>query len=181
MRISKYTILKYVCVISLELILVACIYNSEYRAYMNKKESSIAIKKQLSLAEKDKVIEKKQGESLKQAFENRIQKDEFVKKTTGKYECKFISGCKFPRNVYFTKYNVYNKKTNKKVGEGFIAPVNEKIGGECLERYVSDYSQYVSYIVYIKVFNPDNIEENYEVKEPGYFTEVCFKKVEEKK
>ena len=74
MRISKYTILKYVCVISLELILVAFVYNSEYRAYMNKKESSIAIKKQLSLAEKDKVIEKSKENLL-----NRLLKIEFKK------------------------------------------------------------------------------------------------------
>ena len=73
----------------------------------------------------------------------------------------------------FTKYNVYNKKTNRKVGEGYIALVDEKMDIDSL-----NYSNYISYITYIKVFNKDNPSENYEVKEPGFLTSFDFEKIE---
>ncbi len=186
MRISKYTILKYVCVISVELVIAACVIDSYYEVYNKGEKKLIAIDKQLSLAEKDNVISKKKdNESLTEAFENRIQKGEVAKKVSGRYQCDFVPACKFEKNIYFTKYNIYNKKSNKKVGEGYIASVDEVIKNKNLyqcyvaENVISIDTYDVSYITYIKVHNPDDNTENYEVKEPGFFVNFDFKKIKE--
>ncbi|WP_029067174.1 hypothetical protein [Lachnobacterium bovis] len=186
MKISKYSILKYVCVISVELVIAACVIDSYYKVYNKGEKKLIALDKQLSLAEKDNVISKKEdNESLTEAFENRIQKDEVAKKVPGRYQCEFVSACKFEKNIYFTRYDIYNKKSNKKVGEGFIAAakgvINDKDISQCYiyENAISKMTYEVSYITYIKVYNPDNKDENYEIKEPGIFVNFDFKKVKE--
>ncbi|WP_029067520.1 hypothetical protein [Lachnobacterium bovis] len=174
MRISKYTILKYVCVLSLELVCVAWLIQSNYKGYREGKDKHLyAVEKLSSQWEKDTVVaEKDEKESLNQAFENRIQKGEVAKKLPGKYQCKFVNACKFEKNIFFTKYDIYNKKMNKKVGEGYIASVKE---------IDAIYKIYTPYITYIKVYNPSDKNENYEVKEPGYFSNFDFTKVEEDK
>lgn len=174
MRISKYTILKYVCVISLELTIAACVSTQYFKKYDDKyKLPLFSLDKQIKKAEKDDIVE--ENESLKKAFENRIKKGEYAKKVPGKYKFNNVSEITFKpdKKIVFTKYNVYNKKTNRKVGEGYIALVDEKMDIDLL-----NYSNYISYITYIKVFNKDNPSENYEVKEPGFLTSFDFEKIE---
>ncbi|SES04518.1 hypothetical protein [Lachnobacterium bovis] len=175
MKISKYTILKYVCVISLEIVLAACIVKPHYDKYACKDDlPPLAIKAQLKKAEKDNISGNEEEKPLKKALENRIKKGEIVKKTPSKYKCNILPVFDLKKDVYFTKYNIYNKKTNKKVGEGYIASTCEEIGD--LEKSMEgDFN----YITYIKVFNPDDPSENYEVKEPGYFTNFQFEKIKE--
>ena len=70
------------------------------------------------------------------------------------------------KNIYFTKYNIYKKKSNKKVGEGYIASVDEVIKNKNLyqcyvsENVISIDAYDVSYITYIKVHNPDDNTEH---------------------
>ena len=173
----KYKVLKYVCVISLELVIAACVYNYAYENYKKSDETRFAIEKQLNKSEEDNVVfYGGDGESLKKAFENRIQKGEIIKKVPGKYRCKFTSVYKFKNEPVFSKYYIYNKKTNKKVGEGYIALAFEMIG----DSYRSIESN-PNYISYIKVDNPDNPDENYIVKEPGSVMDFEFEKIEEEK
>ena len=49
------------------------------------------------------------------------------------------------------------------------------------KRIIKDFLDINIDAIIVEILPEDNIEENYEVKEPGYFTEFCFKKVEEKK
>lgn len=171
---KKYTILKYVCVISLELILTACVYDHVREVYINSDKERYAIEKQLNKSEEDNVVV--DDEPLKKAFQNRIQKDEVAKKAPGKYRCKFTSEYQYKKNPVFSKYYIYNKKTNKKVGEGYIAPTCEVIG-DFEKSMEGDFN----YITYIKVYNPDDSNESYIVKEPGSVIDFEFEKMEESK
>ncbi|WP_022749832.1 hypothetical protein [Lachnobacterium bovis] len=178
MKISKYTILKYVCVISLEIVLAACIVKPHYDKYACKDDlPPLAIKAQLKKAEKDNISGNEEEKPLKKALENRIKKGEIVKKTPSKYKCNILPVFDLKKDVYFTKYNIYNKKTNKKIGEGYITFVGRIIGNDA-DVYLM-HSNFMGYITYIKVFNPDDPSENYEVKEPGYFTNFQFEKIKE--